>query len=366
MRPLKIPAKWLPFALSLLLSLPLFCRPIETFYGPIEVNEPVLLELIDHPMFQRLKHIHQYGVAYYISHKEEYNRFDHSVGVFTILRMKGASLEEQIAGLLHDASHTVFSHVGDWLFGKENQEKGYQDVIHGDFLEKSGLADIVQKYGFNPKDLIPSKKRFPALECPLPDLCADRIDYNIQGAYYQNFISHEEALALFDSLTFVDDRWISSRPDLIKKITRFSLFMTENCWGSPLNYATSRWLADALLEAMKIGTISHDDIHFSTDHAIWSKLLEEKTPLIEEKMQMLLNAESHLAFTDESEADFVIRSKFRGINPLIKIGEKTERILSLDAALAKEYETSKETVEKGWRLNITRSLGTATGNCAAN
>ena len=28
----------------------------------------------------------------------------------TILRKNGASLEEQIAGLLHDVSHTVFSH----------------------------------------------------------------------------------------------------------------------------------------------------------------------------------------------------------------------------------------------------------------
>lgn len=45
---------WLPFVL--------YARQIETFYGPIEVQESVLLELIDHPLFQRLKNIHQYGV----------------------------------------------------------------------------------------------------------------------------------------------------------------------------------------------------------------------------------------------------------------------------------------------------------------
>lgn len=97
------------FLLCLFLGSLLQAEMVESFYGPIEVNEPVLLELIKCPAFQRLKHIHQYGVAYYTTHQEEYNRFDHSVGVFAILRKNGASLDQQISGLLHDVSHTVFS-----------------------------------------------------------------------------------------------------------------------------------------------------------------------------------------------------------------------------------------------------------------
>src|SRR5690554_5599914 len=95
---------------------------IETFYGLIDVEEPLLLELIEHPAFQRLKGVHQYGVSYYTTHKEEYTRYDHSLGVFALLRAKGSPLKEQVAGLLHDVSHTAFSHVGDWIFGKINQE----------------------------------------------------------------------------------------------------------------------------------------------------------------------------------------------------------------------------------------------------
>lgn len=57
--------------------------------------------------------------------------YDHSMGVFVILRARGAPLEEQIAGLLHDVSHTAFSHVGDWVYGKENQDKDYQNDVQG-------------------------------------------------------------------------------------------------------------------------------------------------------------------------------------------------------------------------------------------
>src|SRR5579872_6615413 len=116
--------------LIILFALELWGETIDTFYGSIEVEEPVLLELIHSPSFQRLKSIHQYGVAYYTTHREEYNRFDHSLGVFAILRAKGAPLDEQIAGLLHDISHTAFSHVGDWVFGKEYQEDDYQSIIY--------------------------------------------------------------------------------------------------------------------------------------------------------------------------------------------------------------------------------------------
>lgn len=104
------------FVTSILLS-----ETVETFYGPVEVKEPVLLELIQSPAMQRLKHVNQYGVAFFTTHREEYTRYDHSLGVFAILRKNNASLEEQISGLLHDISHTVFSHTGDWIFGKEYQ-----------------------------------------------------------------------------------------------------------------------------------------------------------------------------------------------------------------------------------------------------
>jgi hypothetical protein len=57
-----------------MIPLSLFGKQIETFYGAIEVDEPVLLELIESPAFQRLKLIHQYGVAYYTTHREEYKR----------------------------------------------------------------------------------------------------------------------------------------------------------------------------------------------------------------------------------------------------------------------------------------------------
>jgi HD superfamily phosphohydrolase len=336
--------------LSLVWITTCFAEKIETFYGTLEVEEPVLLELIKSPAFQRLQFIHQYGVSYYTTHREEYTRYDHSLGVFAILRVKGSSLEEQIAGLLHDVSHTVFSHVGDWIFGKEYDSNDYQSLIFAEYLEQSGLTIILEKHGFLVDQIDPKKNS--ALEQPLPNLCADRIDYNIQGAYFQGFITKQEALEILEDLQFVDNVWVATNKELLAKLVRFSLFMTQNCWGSPINYITSRWLADAILQGLKTEIFSLNDIHFGVDDAIWNQLMNSNDLLIHQNMQRVLHPNEHVLMVDPSSADIIVRPKFRGIDPWILSEGQYMRLTSIDPDVAKDYNLAKQRVLKGWGVNF--------------
>lgn len=338
-----------------LISSALFSDIVDTFYGPLQVEEPVILELIKSPAFQRLKSIHQYGVAFYATiYREKYTRYDHSLGVFAILRLKGASLEEQIAGLLHDVSHTVFSHVGDWVFNKEHQENDYQTTIHLTFLEQNGLAAILQKHGFTSERLLPKEELFPALEQKLPNLCADRIEYNIQGAYRRGDISYSDVKKIVESLSFTDGNWISTEPELMKKIVRFSLSMNLRCWGNAANHLYSRWLADAILKGLDLGLISYHDIHTGTDQIIWERLRQSTDPFIQEKMKMVLKTSSYYKLVSPDKADLIIRPKFRGIDPWIRIDSKLVRLTTLDPVLAKEYQETKETLAKGWAIQLVK------------
>ncbi len=318
---------------------------IETFYGPLEVDEPVLLELIESPSFQRLKKLHQYGVAYYTTHREEYNRYDHSIGVFAVLRMKGMSLEEQIAGLLHDVSHTAFSHVGDYVFevlGKDS----YQDGIHEWYLNTSGLSEILQRHGFVAKEILPKSGKFGALEQELPELCADRIDYNLQGAFYRGFLSRNEAMEIIGGLQFDGKTWVAKDSKALSKMARFSIFMSHDCWGSPRNYFASRALSKALLRSVEIGLISLDEIHFGMDDDLWDKLIRSEDRVIQESMERTLHAE--LYFTvGEGEA---IRMKFRGIDPWLASEKGVMRLTDSDPAFREEYERVKTQMEKGWAV----------------
>ena len=323
-----------------------------TFYGNIDVTEPVLLELIHSSAFQRLKSIHQYGVSYYIgTHTEEYNRFDHSIGVFVVLRKKGASLEEQVAGLLHDISHTTFSHVSDWVF-KHYQEDDYHSFIHNFYLATSGIEKILNKYGFTIEQISPKNPKFKMLEQPLPDLCADRIDYNIQGAYFQNFITLEEAHAILQDLSFENGEWVLKNKDLALKLANFSLFMTKDCWGSALNHMASQYLAEAILRGLSIGLISWNEFHLGTDQKIWESLILSQDPFIKEKIDLLKNPKSHYNVVNSSEASIFVKFKCRGIDPWVNQKGKNQRLSSIDPIFRLAFQELKDFSKTGWPIKI--------------
>ncbi len=85
---------------------------LNKLYGKFELSGDIE-ELINTNVFQRLKKIHQGGAIFLINPNINHTRFEHSIGVMLLIKNLGGSIEEQIAGLLHDISHTAFSHLID-------------------------------------------------------------------------------------------------------------------------------------------------------------------------------------------------------------------------------------------------------------
>ncbi|MBM6861716.1 HD domain-containing protein, partial [Clostridium saudiense] len=123
----------------------------DKIYGEFEV-EDVLEELINTKVVQRLKNIHQGGAIYLVNPNWNITRYEHSVGTMIFIKMIGGTLEEQIAGLLHDISHTAFSHVVDFALNKSNED--YHEEIFERIVESSDIPKIITKYGYDYKDIL--------------------------------------------------------------------------------------------------------------------------------------------------------------------------------------------------------------------
>jgi len=93
-------------------------------YGFITIDHPLLLAIIEHPFYQRLRRIKQMALAYLVYPGAVHTRLHHSLGAYhlmcealTELQRKGISItpEEElgakIAILLHDIGHGPFSHA---------------------------------------------------------------------------------------------------------------------------------------------------------------------------------------------------------------------------------------------------------------
>lgn len=100
---------------SFFLFLPLISS-ISTLFGEIQIEQTLFQDAILIDSFQRLKFVDQGGPLTYFNYSSSFSRFDHSVGVWALIRLFNGTEEEQLAGLWHDISHTAFSHVADCVF----------------------------------------------------------------------------------------------------------------------------------------------------------------------------------------------------------------------------------------------------------
>ncbi len=340
--------------LSLLLFvLPLSAAQVATIYCDLEVEEQVLLDLIDSPAMQRLKRIQQYGVVAYMGDCEDYTRYEHSLGVWALLRTQDCSLEEQIAGLLHDVSHTAFSHQGDYLFDYFSDDLSYQDSIHAWYLEQSGVGEILRKHGFEVGEVLAKSGEFHALYQSLPDLAADRADYNIQGAYLHGNLSKAEMLALFADIEYQDRVWSLSDIELAKRLGDFSLEMSLYCWsGAEQGYANA-CLSQALRAGIASGELSFDDVHFGVDEELWQKMSASSSPEVQHWLLQIRHAYDTVELCAVDDAEMRIYMKCRGIDPWIRqeSGELS-RLSELSVDYRAALEETRALCREGWHIRI--------------
>lgn len=92
-------------------------------HGFINISYPLCFDIIEHPYFQRLRHIRQLGLTYLVYPGANHTRFQHAIGAMhlmetaiAVLRAKGNEVTEEEAEaasaaiLLHDIGHGPFSH----------------------------------------------------------------------------------------------------------------------------------------------------------------------------------------------------------------------------------------------------------------
>lgn len=312
---------------------------VNTIYKNFTVTEPVLIDLFKSPTMERIKHVRQYGALdYAIKQKKDYTRYEHCVGVWALLRMYGASLEEQIAGLLHDASHTVFSHVGDVLFNHNSTHSSYQDDIHEWYLKRCKIDTLLAKHDIHLDAILHKSGAHTMLEQDLPHICADRLEYNLQAGILTDMLTLDDISTILKDLNFSHGSWFFANSESAKKLALVSLFNTEHVWCSPANDFIYTWAANALRRALEIELLNTDDIHFSTDPIVWDKLLTSNDEIIKKCMQKIVN---YKEFTQSHDTTLLLVGKFRGLDPLVQKDDQLMKLTHIDAEYCKEYNRVK-------------------------
>ena len=309
----------------------------DSVYGEIMIIEPVLLDLMQTQAMQRTRGVLQHGVSALVGVTVPTSRFDHSMGVMLLVRRLGAGLEEQIAALLHDVSHTAFSHVIDYVFDGHNTQS-YHEEKKLDFVFETDIPAILEKHGYNWLDFM-DEENFTLLEQDLPHLCADRLDYFLRDSRDLGLATDEEVDTALAHLHTHEGRIVSDDLDSAHWLGYTFIAADKASWANFREVGLYELAAHAIRRGLEIGVLDEADI-WGTDQPAWEKLQASSDPQLQYHLQRV-RADTRFEW-DEQKPEFRVSTKLRSIDPDVLLNGSVQPLSTLDpefAAHREEYLT---------------------------
>lgn len=177
-------------------------------------------EIIEHPVFQRLRRIRQLGWTDYVYPGAMHTRFEHSLGVMHVATrlfdsivsrskdvlseaFKYVSFERhqrivRLAALLHDLGHGPFSHAGEGLLPRKADGKPYKHEAYSAAIVRGPLKNVLEDHPINQSNYHVRAEEVAALlenssqaagivfwrEIIDSQLDADRMDYLLRDSHH--------------------------------------------------------------------------------------------------------------------------------------------------------------------------------------
>lgn len=305
----------------------------DKIYGDIQIHVSVITDLISTRALWRLKGVDQAGYYEPYLPGTKHSRYEHSVGVYYLLNRFGASVPEQVAGLIHDVSHTVFSHCIDYALDEGSESRqNHQDNSHYTYVMGSDIPAVLAKHGMD-TGFILDDRNFPLKERELPDICADRLDYSLRTAVMYGEITPVEAEWYLRHLVIKDRQWVFDSYDSAGRFAQLFKLLNDKYYSGLPSAIMFRTVGDAVRFALKNQYITRENL-YATDDVVLTRMREAARANWE--MQRLLDRMDGKITCRRVEKDgnAVVTVKSRAVDPLFRDLSRVSRVSVFDQTWA--------------------------------
>ena len=248
---------------------------------------------------------------------------------------------EQAAGLLHDISHTAFSHVTDELFGAPDLA---QDQRHRSFLLGSDVSKILYMHGLDPEEVADIEKH-GLLEREPPRLCADRVDYSLRE-FAPRLNGNRERL--LRSLTVFDGRLVFDNREMAEYFAFRYLNTHMHKVASVEKTVRQHLFAQALRAALEESVISVEDLFHDDEHVL-RKLTSSRSPRIAATLGLLSRK---LKLEEDEDGQIKLPRRVRYVDPEFLEEGRPVRLSKVNKKYAEEVRRHRAILSRGVSVNI--------------
>ncbi|MDA0242118.1 MAG: HD domain-containing protein [Chloroflexi bacterium] len=306
----------------------------DSLYATTITPEPVVQDVLDSKAMRRLHGVLQHGITAVLGITQPITRYQHSVGAMLVVRRMGGDVREQLAALLHDISHTAFSHVIDHVWDSAATQS-YHDRVKESYVAETDLPAVLAAHGYDWRELI-DETQFPLLEQPAPALCADRLDYFLRDARALGLATQEDVQRVLAHLVVHDGRLMVNDPELANWLGMQFMAADHASWSNWREVGLYELTALAIRRGLAVGAITEADF-WLTDAVVWHKLHAHPDAELHHWLD-LVHPETSFVW-DEEMPTFTVTTKIRTIDPDVVQKGVARPLSTLSPAFAAERES---------------------------
>lgn len=317
----------------------------DAIYGTVVVSDSVLISLLNNQAIRRLKGISQSGLPQEYNPLKTYSRYEHSVGVMLILRRLGASLENQVVGLLHDVSHLAFSHVAEWAISEELEKGEKLDLnenLMTEFVMKSDIPSILKKNKIEPLKVV-SLYNYPLVMDQMPNVYCDYLDYSIRDI---NYWFNSEIVEILDHIKIFNNKIVFTDIQKALIYAENTLKLQIECYGGVDNIIRYYLLSKALKYAIKKKLIGVADF-YGTEEKILLKIRKSKAKRIVNSLNLLKRKNLK---QEQGTFNETIKKRFYYIIPQVMVEGKVVPLTEISNEYKIQIEKYKGIYENGIKI----------------
>lgn len=239
-----------------------------------------IMAIIEHPWFERLRHVSQLGTTIFIFPGASHNRFEHALGVYSKAKRFCNKMVEEgflsnleaknvpLFGLLHDIGHGPFSHLIEELTPYNHDQNGSKIIDE--------MKEEIKKVGGDPafiKKLFTHKN--PLYKIIMDkNLGMDKLDYLDRDSFHTGFGQRPDLESVFNYLTYLKGGLVIDKKSLesAKQIQRLYFYMYKEVHLHKSSLIAQRFLQKIIMLWLSIHKVNPLELWAFNDHELMAKI----------------------------------------------------------------------------------------------